>query len=613
MSEKKILLGNEAIARGAYEAGVKVSAAYPGTPSTEISESIAKYDEVYAEWSPNEKVAAEVAIGASMAGVRSMCSMKHVGVNVAADPLFTAAYAGVGGGMVVVAADDPGMYSSQNEQDSRMVARAAMIPVLEPSDSAEAKAFTKLAFDLSEAYDTPVMVRSTTRLSHSQGIVELEERREKECVPYERNTAKYVMMPGNAIKRHVVVEARMKKLAEDACAMSVNRAEYRDTAVGFITSGIPYQYVREAMPEASVLKLGLVHPLPRKLIEEFASKVEKLYIFEELEPVIEEQVKSWGILKAVGKEIFTVQGEYSANMIRQRVPECGSRSDSGAAGQAVSGAASEKAASGETAPESGMSGQRSMAPASVPARPPILCPGCPHRSVYSVLNRLKIHAAGDIGCYTLGAVAPLSVVDTTICMGSSISTLHGMEKARGKEYIRNWVAVIGDSTFMHTGINSLMNMVYNQSCGTVVILDNSTTGMTGHQDHAATGKTLKGETVPAINILNLCRSLGIEHVYEVSAFDLEGLEEAFRRETKRDAVSVIITKAPCVLLKGVTFPNKCVPVPEKCKKCGACLRPGCPALTKNEDGTISIDETMCNGCGLCGKLCKFDAIEVQPR
>lgn len=613
MSEKKILLGNEAIARGAYEAGVKVSAAYPGTPSTEISEAIAKYEEVYAEWSPNEKVAAEVAIGASIAGARSMCSMKHVGVNVAADPLFTAAYAGVGGGMVVVAADDPGMYSSQNEQDSRMVARAAMIPVLEPSDSAEAKAFTKLAFDLSEAYDTPVMVRSTTRLSHSQGIVELEERREKECVPYERNTAKYVMMPGNAIKRHVVVEARMKKLAEDACAMSVNRAEYRDTAVGFITSGIPYQYVREAMPEASVLKLGLVHPLPRKLIEEFASKVEKLYIFEELEPVIEEQVKSWGILKAVGKEIFTVQGEYSANMIRQRVPEWGSQSDSGAAGQAVSGAASGKAASGETAPESGMSGQRPMAPASVPARPPILCPGCPHRSVYSVLNRLKIHAAGDIGCYTLGAVAPLSVVDTTICMGSSISTLHGMEKARGKEYIRDWVAVIGDSTFMHTGINSLMNMVYNQSCGTVVILDNSTTGMTGHQDHAATGKTLKGEVVPAIDIMSLCRSLGIEHVYEISAFDLEGLEEAFRRETKRDAVSVIVTKAPCVLLKGVTFPNKCVPIPEKCRKCGACLRPGCPALTKNEDGTISIDETMCNGCGLCAKLCRLDAIEVRPR
>ena len=580
MSEKRILLGNEAIARGAYEAGVKVSAAYPGTPSTEISEAIAKYDEVYAEWSPNEKVAAEVAIGASIAGARSMCCMKHVGVNVAADPLFTAAYTGVGGGMVVVAADDPGMYSSQNEQDSRMVARAAMIPVLEPSDSAEAKEFTKRAFELSERYDTPMMVRSTTRLSHSQGIVELEERTEREVLPYERNIAKYVMMPGNAIKRHVFVEERMKKMAEDAYTLDINRTEYRDLSVGFITSGIPYQYVREAMPDASVLKLGLVHPLPRKLIEEFASKVDKLYIFEELEPVIEEQVKSWGIQKAVGKEIFTVQGEYSAAMLRERVlgRECSVE-----------------------------------AAAQVPARPPILCPGCPHRSVYSVLNRLKIHAAGDIGCYTLGAVAPLSVVDSTICMGSSISTLHGMEKARGKEYIRNWVAVIGDSTFMHTGINSLMNMVYNQSCGTVVILDNSTTGMTGHQDHAATGKTLKGETVPAIDITRLCRSLGIKHVYEISAFDLDGLTEAFRRETQRDAVSVIITKAPCVLLKGVTFPDKCVPIPEKCKKCGACLRPGCPALTRNADGTISIDETMCNGCGLCEKLCKFDAIETRRK
>jgi indolepyruvate ferredoxin oxidoreductase alpha subunit len=587
VTEKKILLGNEAIARGAYEAGVGVSAAYPGTPSTEISETIAKYDEVYAEWSPNEKVAAEVAIGASIAGVRAMCSMKHVGVNVAADPLFTAAYTGVGGGLVVVAADDPGMYSSQNEQDSRMVARAAMIPVLEPSDSAEAKEFTKLAFDLSEEYDTPVMVRSTTRLSHSQGIVELEERIEKEAVPYERNTAKYVMMPVNAIRRHVAVEERLKRMAEDACTMAVNRAEYRDLSVGFITSGIPYQYVREAMPEASVLKLGLVHPLPRKLIEEFASRVEKLYIFEELEPVIEEQVKSWGISKAVGKEIFTVQGEYSANLLRDRL----SRSGKGV----------------------GESGPSTLAPAKVPPRPPILCPGCPHRSVYSVLNRLGIHAAGDIGCYTLGAVAPLNVVDTTICMGSSISTLHGMEKARGRDYIRNWVAVIGDSTFMHTGINSLMNMVYNQSSGTVVILDNSTTGMTGHQDHAATGKTLKGEVVLAINIMNLCRSLGIEHVYEVSAFDLDGLAEAFRRETQRDGVSVIITKAPCVLLKGVSFPDKCVVLPEKCKKCGLCLRPGCPALTKSADGTVTIDETMCNGCGLCAKLCKSGAIEVQPR
>ena len=577
MSEKRILLGNEAIARGAYEAGVKVSAAYPGTPSTEVSESLVQYDEIYAEWAPNEKVATEVAIGASIAGVRSMCVMKHVGMNVAADPLYTAAYTGVRGGLVLVVADDPGMYSSQNEQDSRMVARAAMVPIVEPSDSAEAKEFMKYAYDLSEKYDTPVILRSTTRLSHSQGLVELEERAEPFDIPYERDMAKYVMMPGNAIKRHVVVEARMKQMAEDANSLPINRVEYNDLSVGFITNGIAYQYVKEAMPQASVLKLGLLNPLPRKLIEEFAAKVDKLYIFEELEPVVEEQVKSWGIQKAVGKEIFTVQGEYSANLIRERVLGQTSQVDKAA---------------------------------QVPARPPILCPGCPHRSVYTVLNKLKIHAAGDIGCYTLGAVAPLSVIDTTICMGASISTLHGMEKAKGREYIKSWVAVIGDSTFMHTGINSLMNMVYNQATGTVIILDISTTGMTGHQDHAATGKTLKGQVVPAINIYGLCKSLGIEHVCEVDAFDQAELERVIKEEVARDAVSVIITKAPCALLKGIKFPNKCRPLPDKCKKCGACLRPGCPALTKNEDGTISIDETMCNGCGLCKQLCKFDAINL---
>lgn len=576
MAEKKILLGNEAIARGAYEAGVKVSSAYPGTPSTEVSENVVKYDEIYAEWAPNEKVAMEVALGASIAGVRSMCAMKHVGVNVAADPLYTAAYTGVKGGLVLVAADDPGMYSSQNEQDSRMVARAAMVPVVEPSDSAEAKEFMKYAFDLSEKYDTPIILRSTTRLSHSQGLVELKERVEPKDIAYERDAAKFVMMPGNAIKRHLFVEDRLKRMAEDANTMPINKVEYNDLSVGFITSGIPYQYVKEAMPNASVLKLGLVNPLPKKLIEEFASKVDKLYIFEELEPVIEEQVKAWGISKAVGKEIFTVQGEYNAEMIREKV--LGEPTDADK-------------------------------PAQVPPRPPILCPGCPHRSVFTVLKKLKIHGAGDIGCYTLGAVAPLSVIDTTICMGASISTLHGMEKAKGKDYIRNWVAVIGDSTFMHTGINSLVNMVYNQSTGTVIILDNSTTGMTGHQDHAATGKTLKGEIVPAINIYNLCKSLGIENVYEVDAFNQKELEEVIKRETAREAVSVIITKAPCALLKGVKFPFKCRPVSDKCKKCGACLKPGCPALTKNEDGTISIDETMCNGCGLCMQLCKFSAIE----
>ncbi len=573
--EKKIMLGNEAIARGAYEAGVKVSAAYPGTPSTEISENIALYDEIYAEWAPNEKVATEVAIGASISGVRAMASMKHVGVNVASDPLYTVSYSGVNGGLVLVAADDPGLYSSQNEQDTRCVARAAMVPVLEPSDSQEAKDFVKFAYELSETYDTPVIVRTTTRLAHSQGTVTLEDR----CVPedkgYERNPAKFVMMPANAIGRHVYVEQRLKAMAKDGCTFAVNRAEYNDTSIGFITSGIPYQYVKEACPNASVLKLGMVHPLPRKLIEEFASKVDTLYIFEELEPVIEEQVKAWGI-KAIGKELFTVQGEYSANMIREKI-------------------LNEKV--------------EVKAPAKVPARPPILCPGCPHRSVFSVLNRLGIHAAGDIGCYTLGAVPPLSVIDTTICMGASISTLHGMEKAKGKDYIKNWVAVIGDSTFMHTGVNSLMNMVYNQGTGTVIILDNSTTGMTGHQDHAATGKTLKGETVPAISMYHLCKSMGIAHVIEVDAFDTKELERVVKEETARDAVSVIITKAPCVLLKGNVFPYKCAPVEDKCKKCGMCLKPGCPALTKKADGTIAIDETMCNGCGLCEQLCKFGAIE----
>jgi len=579
VAEVKIMLGNEAIARGAYEAGVKVSAAYPGTPSTEISENIVKYPEIYAEWSPNEKVAMEVAIGASISGVRALASMKHVGVNVASDPLYTISYAGVNGGLVLVAADDPGLYSSQNEQDTRCVARAAIIPVLEPSDSAEAKEFTKLAFELSEEYDTPVILRTTTRLSHSQGPVALCDRAVLEDKVYERNAAKYVMMPGNAKNRHLYVEERMKKLAEDACDFAINKAEYNDTSIGFITSGIPYQYVKEACPNASVLKLGMVHPLPKKLIMEFASKVDKLYIFEELEPVIEEQVRSWGI-EAIGKEIFTIQGEYSANMLR-------------------------RALFNEEPQKEGA--------AQVPARPPILCPGCPHRSVFSVLNKLKIHAAGDIGCYTLGAVAPLNVIDTTVCMGASISTLHGMEKAKGKDYIKNWVAVIGDSTFMHTGVNSLMNMVYNQGTGTVMILDNSTTGMTGHQDHAATGKTLMGETVPAINLFELCKALGIKHVTEVNAFDTQRLEQIVKEETAREEVSVIITKSPCVLLKGNVFPNVCKPIPEKCKKCGACLRPGCPALTKNADGTIAIDTTMCNGCGLCKSLCKFDAIETVAK
>ena len=576
MSEKVIMLGNEAFARGAYEAGCKVSAAYPGTPSTEISENIVKYDDIYCEWSPNEKVALEVAIGASLSGVRAMASMKHVGLNVAADPLYTISYIGVNGGLVVIVADDPGLYSSQNEQDTRAVARAAKVPVLEPSDSNEAKEFVKAAFDISEKYDTPVILRTTTRLSHSQGLVELGERIDLEDKPYIRNAAKNVMMPGNARGRHLVVESREHALIHDGCDFAINKVEYQDSRIGIITSGIPYQYVKEALPEASVLKLGIVNPLPRKLIEEFASKVDQLYIVEELDPIIEEQVKSWGI-KAIGKDILTVQGEYSANLLR-------------------------KAIKGE---------HLDIAPAAqVPGRPPILCPGCPHRSTFTVLNKLRIHAAGDIGCYTLGAVAPLSVIDTTVCMGSSISSLHGMEKAKGKDYIKNWVAVIGDSTFMHTGINSLMNMVYNKGTGTVMILDNSITAMTGHQDHAATGKILKGEETYAVNIAKLCEAVGVKHVYEVNVFDTALLEKTVKEAVAMEEIVVIIAKAPCALLDKSPITKQYRIDSAVCKRCGMCMKPGCPAITKTEDGTIVINDTMCNGCGLCETMCRFGAINM---
>ena len=579
MNKKTIMLGNEAIARGAYEAGVKLSSAYPGTPSTEISEYLAKYDEVYTEWAPNEKVAAEVAIGASISGVRSMACMKHVGLNVASDPLYTFSYTGVNGGSVFVVADDPGLASSQNEQDTRMIARAAHVPVLEPSDSQEAKDFVKLGYEISEKYDTPVILRTTTKLAHSQSAVELCDRVEIEDKTYARDLSKYVMMPASAIGRHLVVEDREKRLAKDAAALSVNKMEINDKKIGFITCGVAYQYVKEVCPEASVLKLGLVNPISKELIESFVAQVETVYVFEELEPVIEEQVRAWGF-SVKGKELFTRQGEYSANLLRR-----------------VLFGADEAVFEKQDAP----------------ARPPILCPGCPHRSVFSVLNKLKIHASGDIGCYTLGAVAPLSVIDTTICMGASISALHGMEKARGKEFIKNWVAVIGDSTFLHTGINSLINMVYNKSTGTVMILDNRTTGMTGHQEHAATGKTLKGEGTYAIDLAALCRSVGVQNVIEINSFDTKELEKVIKESVNGDVLTVIIAKSPCVLLKGQKFPDVCVANPEACKKCGMCLKIGCPAITKNADGTIKIDSTMCNGCGLCKSYCKFNAIETVER
>ena len=579
MAEKIIMLGNEAIARGAYEAGVKLSSAYPGTPSTEISENLAKYNEIYTEWAPNEKVALEVAIGGSIAGTRTMACMKHVGLNVASDPLYTFAYTGVNGGAVIVVADDPGLASSQNEQDTRMIGRSAHVPVIEPSDSQEAKDFVKFAYEMSEKYDTPVILRTTTKLAHSQGVVEFCDRVEVEDKIYERSVPKYVMMPGSAIARHVFVENRDNLIAEEGCDFPINKVEINDKKIGFITSGIAYQYVKEACPNASVLKLGLVNPLPKKLIENFISQVDEVYVFEELEPVIEEQVRAWGY-NVKGKELFTKQGEYSANLLKKV-----------------------------------LYGKNDMVfdKKEAPNRPPILCPGCPHRSVFSVLNKLKIHAAGDIGCYTLGAVAPLSVIDTTICMGASISTLHGMEKSKGKDYIKNWVAVIGDSTFLHTGINSLVNMVYNKSTGTVLILDNRTTGMTGHQEHAATGKTLKGEETYAIDLSELCKAIGVPNVITVDAFDVELVEKTIKESVLSDVLTVIIAKAPCALLKGQKFPNFYQINTEKCKKCGMCMKIGCPALTKDKEGFVKIDLSMCNGCGLCTSKCKFGAIEKKER
>ena len=579
MSKKSIMLGNEAIARGAFEAGVKLSSAYPGTPSTEISEYLAKYDEVYTEWAPNEKVALEVAAGASIAGTRALACMKHVGLNVASDPLYTLSYTGVGGGLVIVVADDPGIASSQNEQDTRMIGRSAHLPVIEPSDSMEAKEFLKFSYEISEKYDTPVILRTTTKLSHSQSVVELSDREEPQDKTYERSVPKYVMMPASAIGRHRVVEARDNLIAEEASSFPINRIEMGDKKLGFITSGIAYQYVKEAAPEASVLKLGIVNPLPKALIEKFIGSVDKVVVFEELEPVIEEQIRSWGY-EVVGKDSFTKQGEYSANMLRRYLT-----------GEDLS--VFEKA--------------------EAPMRPPILCPGCPHRSVFSVLSKLKIHAAGDIGCYTLGAVAPLSVIDTCVCMGSSISLLHGMEKSKGKDYIKNWVAAIGDSTFLHTGINSLIGMAYNKSTATVMILDNRTTGMTGHQEHAATGKTLKGEDTVAIDLAELCRSVGVSRVIEVDSFDTARLETVVKESVASDELTVIICKAPCALLKGLKFPERCVADPEKCKKCGMCMKIGCPAITKSSDGTVKIDSSMCNGCGLCEKWCKFGAINRIAR
>lgn len=568
---RKLMLGNEAVARGAYEAGVRVVSSYPGTPSTEVSECIAGYDEVYAEWAPNEKVALEVAVGASIAGARSMACMKHVGVNVAADPMFTAAYTGVNGGLVILAADDPGMHSSQNEQDTRFYARSAHLPLLEPADSQEAKDFTKLAFELSEKYDTPVIVRTTTRLAHSQSFVETGDRAEVPLRDYVKDVTKYTMMPSSAIGRHVVVEAREKRLAEDVNGFGIVREEMRDDALGVVCSGVVYQYVREALPEASVLKLGVVYPVALDKVKEFASKVKRLVVVEELEPFIEDTLKAAGIA-CEGKNIFSLQGELSTAIIKEKL--LGIKTET------------EKK--------------------DLPVRPPVMCAGCPHRGVFYILNKLKLTVSADIGCYTLGAQPPLAAVDTVVCMGASVGIAHGFEKARGREQSNKTVAVIGDSTFIHSGITGLINAVYNKSNITLIILDNSTTGMTGHQQHPATGLTLKQEPAKILDIVALCKTVGCDSVRVTDSYDLGDLEKIIKEETARDGVSVIVAKRPCALLDR-NYPPACTV--EDCRRCGMCFRLGCPAIEKQADGSAKINAALCVGCGLCAKVCRFGAIK----
>lgn len=570
--EKQIMLGNEAFARGAYEAGVHVISSYPGTPSTEITEAAAKYDEMHVEWSTNEKVGVEVAAGASVAGARSLSCMKHVGLNVAADPLFTAAYTGVNGGMVLVVADDNGCHSSQNEQDTRYYARSAGVPCLEPASAPECKDFMKLAYELSEQYDEPVIIRSNTRISHSRGIVELLPRQEAALRPYEKNIQKYIPMPAMAKKLHVENEKRMNALEEAANTLKINRVEMNSKKIGVIAAGICYQYAKEALPEASFLKLGLVNPLPKKLIADFAAQVDELYVIEEGQPIFEEQINAMGI-ETKGKALFTIQGEYSVNMIK-------------------------KALLGENVDV--------VQTLDAPGRPPLFCAGCPHRAVFYVLGKLKKVVTGDIGCYTLGALAPLSAMDTTLCMGGSITMAHGMEMARGSEYAKNVVAVIGDSTFFHSGITGLINMKYNGATGTVVILDNRITGMTGHQDNPCTGKNAKGEPAYAVDIEALVKACGVEHVVTVDPFDLKAFEQAVKEETARGELSVIVARRPCALI--VKQPDMPLRVNDNCKNCGMCMKIGCPAIEK-ADGKAVIVAERCNGCGLCTKVCKFGAIE----
>lgn len=573
---KQLLLGNAALARGLYEAGCSVVSSYPGTPSTEVTEEAAKYDEIYCEWAPNEKVAMEVAFGASLAGKRSFCGMKHVGLNVAADPLFTLSYTGVTGGIVICVADDAGMHSSQNEQDSRHYAKSAKLPMLEPSDSAEALEFTKRAFELSEEYDTPVIIKMCTRVAHSQSVVELGERVLPETIPYEKNIAKYVMMPGNAKRRHPVVEERMKKLTALAETTDLNREEMGGTELGIITSSTCYQYVKEVFGDrASVLKLGMIHPLPVQRILDFAAKVDRLVVVEELDDVIEQHCKALG-LSVSGKDLFPVIDEFSQNLVAEKL--------------------------GQPVPESKPLDE------ALPVRPPVMCAGCPHRGMFYTLSKNKCVVLGDIGCYTLGAVAPLSAIESTLCMGASVSGLHGFNKALGKEGEQHAVGVIGDSTFMHSGMTGLANIAYNQSNSTVVILDNSITGMTGHQQNPTTGYNIKGDPAGKIDLESLCHAMGIHRVRVVDPYDLKACDAAVKEELAAEEPSVIISRRPCVLLKYVKHNKPIVADAEKCRGCKRCMGLGCPAISMR-NGKAVIDNTLCVGCGVCEQLCAFDALK----
>ena len=571
----KLMLGNEAFARGLYEGGCQLISSYPGTPSTEITEFGAKYEEMYAEWAPNEKVAMETALGASIAGARSFCGMKHVGLNVAADPLYTAAYTGVTGGMVIAVADDPGMHSSQNEQDSRHHAIASKVLMVEPSDSAECKDFVKESFELSEKYDTPVIVRLSTRVSHSQSSVELCERENVETKPYVKNPQKYVMMPAFAKARHVFVEERTKKLIEYAETSTLNKIELNGGKIGVITSGIAYQYAKEALgDDVSYLKRGVVNPLPVDLIKDFAAKCETIYVIEELDDIIETHCKKLGI-NVIGKELFGFIGELSQSIIAEKII--------------------------------GKKNEYIDFSESVPVRPPVMCAGCPHRGLFYVLAKNKITVSGDIGCYTLGAAAPLNSMDSTICMGASISALHGMNKIMGSDGEKKNVAVIGDSTFIHSGVTGLINIAYNATNSTVIILDNSITGMTGHQQNPTTGYNLKGDPASKVSLEALCKAVGINRVRVVDPYNMKETEEAVLEELSAEEPSVVISRRPCALLKYVKHKPALKVNTDKCKSCKMCLKIGCPAISIKNNGA-EIDKTLCVGCGICTEMCKCDAI-----